>query len=65
VYKKRWESFGWKAYSIDGHNLKALIDTFEKCRNVKNQPQVIIAKTFKGKYLEMENKEDWHGKPVP
>jgi transketolase N-terminal domain/subunit len=30
VYKKRWESFGWKAYSIDGHNLKALIDTFEK-----------------------------------
>ncbi|CAD8099283.1 unnamed protein product [Paramecium primaurelia] len=65
VYRKRWEAFGWKTFVIDGHNLNQLTDAFDQCRNVKNQPQVIIAKTFKGKYLEMENKEDWHGKPVP
>jgi transketolase len=65
VYRRRFESFGWTTFKIDGHSIIELIEVFEKCRNVHDTPTVIIAKTFKGKYLDgIENSPDWHGKPI-
>ncbi|MBI2139758.1 transketolase [Candidatus Woesearchaeota archaeon] len=64
-YKNRFQAFGWNAYLIDGHNLGEILDAFSKARNSK-QPIVIICKTFKGKGVSfLENKDGWHGKPVP
>ena len=64
-YKNRFQAFGWNTYVIDGHNLNEILDAFAKARNSK-QPTIIIAKTFKGKGVSfLENKEGWHGKPVP
>src|SRR5207302_1413277 len=55
------------AITIDGHNYEQILGAFEQCRrDGGDQPRAIIAKTFKGKGVSMlENKEGWHGKPVP
>jgi len=59
------ESFGFATFKIDGHNIYEIIEAFEKCRNVRDRPQCIIAKTFKGKFIQgVENLLDWHGKPI-
>jgi len=64
-YKKRFSSFGWTTITIDGHNIKQILNAFKKANSSKN-PTIIIAKTFKGKGVNfLENKEGWHGKSVP
>ena len=62
LYSK-WESFGFNVIPCDGHNIDMLIDSFEKARQTKGQPSIIIARTVKGKGVPfMENKAEWHGK---
>jgi len=59
----KWESFGWKVFTIDGHNFEEIIDTIEKAKKV-DKPVMIIANTTKGKGVSfMEDKAEWHGKP--
>src|SRR5215468_9212327 len=66
-FAEKFRAFGWFAITVDGHNYVAILDAFEQCRtHGGNQPRAIIAKTFKGKGVSMlENKDGWHGKPVP
>jgi transketolase len=62
AYRKKWESFGWYAVEVDGHDLEALDKAFEETQGVKGKPQVIIAHTVKGKGVSfVENKAEWHG----
>ncbi|MFH1715575.1 MAG: transketolase [Elusimicrobiota bacterium] len=61
--KEKWESFGWHAIEIDGHNFNEILDAYKKAMTIKKKPTVIIAKTIKGKGISfMENIADWHGK---
>ncbi|XP_075690001.1 transketolase [Rhinoderma darwinii] len=63
IYQKRCEAFGWHTVVVDGHSVEELCKAFTA---VKNQPTAIIAKTFKGKGIPgVEDKENWHGKPLP
>ncbi|XP_053324962.1 transketolase [Spea bombifrons] len=63
IYQKRCEAFGWHTVIVDGHSVEELCKAL--CP-VKNQPTAIIAKTFKGKGIPgVEDKENWHGKPLP
>src|SRR3989454_5995691 len=66
-FADKFRAFGWFAVTVDGHNYVDILDAFEKCkRDGGTQPRVLVAKTFKGKGVSMiENKEGWHGKPVP
>jgi transketolase len=66
-YVKKAEAFGWKALVVDdGHNLDKVRQAFSKAVMEENQPVMIIAKTVKGKGISfLENKDNWHGKPVP
>ncbi len=65
AYKNRFESFGWNAIVVDGHNISQLLNAFEKARKETRKPSVIIAKTFKGKGVSfLDNKEGWHGKAL-
>ncbi len=60
---EKFKSFGFEVINIDGHNIKQIIDAFNKAKTVKGKPTVIIAKTIKGKGVSfMENVADWHGK---
>ena len=62
--KKRWESFGWNAYVIDGHNQKDFF-LMKKIIEKKNKfkPIVFLAKTTKGKGVSfLEGHGKWHHK---
>ena len=66
-FAAKFRAFGWFAVTVDGHNYDEIIGAFEKCRREGGDlPRVIVAKTFKGKGVSsLENREGWHGKPVP
>ena len=54
----KWASFGWRAVSVDGHDVEALLAamTFSD-----ETPTVIVARTLKGKGVSfMENDPAWH-----
>lgn len=57
--RARWESFGWNASVIDGHNHNQLNETFNKLS--ADKPNVVIAKTVKGYGVPfMEDDNSWH-----
>ncbi|XP_069141583.1 transketolase-like protein 2 isoform X2 [Argopecten irradians] len=65
VYKARAESFGWNTYIVDGHSVDDLCKAFHDASTVKGKPTCIVAKTYKGRGgPEVEDKENWHGKPL-
>ncbi|MFA5770095.1 MAG: transketolase [Patescibacteria group bacterium] len=65
----------------DGHDLKQVYEAYQKVSSatqifqktyktekftLASKPTIILAKTIKGKGVSfLENKEGWHGKPVP
>ena len=60
---KKFESFGWHAIRIDGHDIPSIIDAFEEAAETKGMPTVTVADTIKGKGVSfMENQPKWHGK---
>lgn len=55
----KFRSFGFEVFEIDGHNYKAIEDSFEQYHTSK--PKAIIAHTIKGKGISfMEENPDWH-----
>jgi len=65
-YRQRFASFGWHTQVIDGHSVEETLAALESAIAFQGQPSVIIARTLKGKGISfMEDKEGWHGKPVP
>lgn len=62
--KKRWESFGWNTYEIDGHNENELIRVIDNIKAFGSDfPSVIIANTIKGKGVSfLEGHGQWHHK---
>ncbi|CAB3406904.1 unnamed protein product [Caenorhabditis bovis] len=66
TYKARFAAFGFNAIVVDGHNIDELLAAYETARNTKDKPTAILAKTLKGKGIDnVENLDNWHGKPVP
>lgn len=66
-YAEQFAAFGWHTMIINGHDMQEIMGTLNKVRDYHgNQPIMIIAKTFKGHGINLiENKEGWHGKPIP
>ncbi len=61
---EKFESFGWHAQEVDGHNFEAMNDAIGQAQSAYNQPSVIIAHTIPGKGVEeFERDFKWHGKP--
>jgi len=59
--RKKWESFGWSSYEIDGHDMKALVEVLQKVPDDSGRPVAIIAHTIKGKGISfMEDDNNWH-----
>jgi transketolase len=58
----KWEAFGWHAISIDGHDMKEILNALDEAESVKGKPTVIIANTTKGKGVSFfEDKVEYHG----
>lgn len=60
---KKWESFGWRVITIDGHSFADIFNALADVRSRQdNSPLVIIANTVKGKGVSfMEGVPQWHG----
>lgn len=66
TYAKRFDAFGFNAIVVDGNDVPQLLNAFKTAKETKGKPTAIIAKTFKGKGIDdVEDKDNWHGKPVP
>ncbi len=60
--QEKWKAFGWDAVNIDGHDVAALIDFFDRWfKGEFLRPTALIAHTVKGKGISfMENQALWH-----
>ena len=55
----KWETFGWRAMTVDGHDFESLA----QMERVQERPTILIANTVKGKGISwMENDIKWHYK---
>lgn len=60
----KWKAFNFEVFNIDGHNMKEVLGTIDKAKNVKGKPAVIIANTKMGRGVSfMEDNYKWHGNP--
>ena len=58
----KWRAFGWHAIEIDGHDLTQVLDAYDEAGTIKGRPQVVVARTVKGKGVSfMELNPGWHG----
>ena len=60
----KWQAFGWNTFLIDGHDPLSLQESFKKTStNPSGMPQVLIAKTVKGRGVSfLEGHGPWHHK---
>ena len=51
---------------MDGHDIPALVEAYERASTTTDRPTVVLARTVKGKGLgaKIEDKENWHGKAL-
>ncbi len=63
-YAHKFDAFGWKVFIVDGHNIEQILDTLTQAQAIKNQPTMLIAKTYKGYGVaHVQDKNSFHGKP--
>jgi transketolase len=64
VYAKRFDAFGWRVESIDGHDIEEIVEVLSGV-GLDDKPLVIIAKTYKGAGVSfLQDRDGWHGKPL-
>lgn len=57
----KWRSFGCAVKTVDGHDVRGLLEVFNSLPLEKGKPSCIIAKTIKGKYAPyMEGHYKYH-----
>lgn len=63
---QRWQSFGWFAQEVNGHDLNEVIAALRKAGETKGKPSAIVARTVKGHPIQNLLKSDpnHHGKPL-
>jgi transketolase len=62
---EKWRAFGWHVIEVDGNKIEEIIKALNNATNIKGQPTVIIAHTFKGKGVSfMEWINAFHGRAL-
>ena len=57
----KWAAFGWSVRTIDGHDIRAVVDSAQGAPFVADKPSVVIADTVKAKGLSFgEGLVDFH-----
>ena len=67
AYARRVEAFGARALTVDGHDVAAIDETLTNAEDAADgRPTVVLARTVKGRgFSEVEDRNGWHGKPLP
>lgn len=64
-YRKRFGAFGWNTAVIDGHDISEILNVLSEA-DESEAPFAVIARTLKGRGVSfLEDRNGWHGKPVP
>ena len=59
----KWKAFGWNVIVADGHDMKAILDAFDKASKAKGRPTMILFRTDMGHGVDfMAGTHKWHGK---
>lgn len=59
---EKWQAFGWKVLTIDGHKIEEILRAETLSRENKHSPSMIICHTIKGKGVSfMEGVVEYHG----
>ena len=59
----KYRAFGWEVFSVDGHDMAAVIEALESAVAFTGKPALVVAETVKGKGVSfMEDVAGWHGK---
>ena len=59
--ERKWEAFGWKVLTVDGHDVSAVLEAMDAAVSVSGCPTVIVADTVKGKGIPFaENTAAFH-----
>lgn len=62
---EKWRAFGWDVSEVDGHDIGALLAQLRAVQQVKEQPQILIAHTVKGKGVSFVEKDfTFHGRAL-
>jgi len=57
----KWRAFGWAVRHVDGHDIHAMLNIFNRLPLDKGKPSCIISATRKGKGVSfMEDNVKWH-----
>ena len=65
IYRRKFESEGWHAEIVDGHDAAAVMAALDRAKAVTDKPSAIMALTYKGHGVSFLNdKDNWHGKPL-
>jgi len=66
-FADKFRASGWFVITVDGHDYDAITSAFDTFKaEAGDKPRALVAKTFKGKGVSfVENKDGWHGKPIP
>jgi transketolase len=57
----RWRAFGWAVTEVDGHDIDALMTTFDGLPIENGRPTCVIAHTRKGRGVSfIEDRVEWH-----
>ncbi|MBD3331573.1 transketolase [candidate division GN15 bacterium] len=65
-HERRIKACGWRTITVDGHSIPKIFNAYKRAVSGGDKPTMIIAKTLKGKGVSfVENKDGWHGKPIP
>src|ERR1700732_1113938 len=65
VYRRKFESQGWVAEVIDGHDIAAVVAALDHARATRGKPYAIIARTDKGHGISfLSGKDGWHGQAL-
>ncbi len=60
---EKLQAFHFQVKTVDGHNMKELVEAFGDAKKYSGVPFALIAKTVKGKGVSfMEDQAGWHGK---
>ncbi len=60
----KFKAFNWTVLEVDGHNIREIVDAFNKAMAIFENPTVVIAHTIPGKGVkEFERDYKWHGMP--
>jgi transketolase len=61
----KWRACHWDVQEIDGHDLGAIVAALDRARATTGRPQVIVARTVKGKGVSfLEGVVGFHGKAL-